>query len=218
MFCSFYLCKSLFLPYFDISSKAKPLFSIIIYVYKCNIYFEANMLVKQTPCPELNVKTCASCIFQGAGAATCAWLCWRTKPPYTSRTRAPALSDVSTGKSCPLYAGTPPSIKNVRPPLSPELKALSGCSRARPQISFRSLNIYSVSGGTQKQNRRQISQHGDRTFTTNLPAKCQRPAKHSGIHTEQTHPPLDCYTHQRQRSCSNHGNCHLRERSQEQTD
>ena len=48
---------------------------------------------------------------QGAGAVTCAWLCWRIKPPYTSRTRAPPLSDIISPTPAPSVPGPHPRWK-----------------------------------------------------------------------------------------------------------
>lgn len=69
----------------------------------------------------MNLYTCYSftmphcvvfCFFsQGAGAVTCAWLCWRIKPPYTSRTRAPPLSDIISPTPAPSVPGPHPRWK-----------------------------------------------------------------------------------------------------------
>lgn len=90
--------------------------------------------------PSLRALSHFASVFQGAGAATCAWLCWRTKPPYTSKTRAPPLSDNTVVDSTPFRHQDPTPNWNVRPPLSPELEARSWCSWAGLQISFRSLS------------------------------------------------------------------------------
>lgn len=96
------------------------------------------------------------CVSQGAGAVTCVWLCWRIKPPYTSRTRTPLPSDIIS--PAPSLTGPPPPMEtsdllSVRSSsLCPDV-AESDCTSA---LTY--LNIYSVSGG-------------DQTITTNLPAK-----------------------------------------------
>lgn len=91
-------------------------------------------------------------VFQGAGAATCAWLCWRTRPPYTSRTRAPPLSDITSASPTPSAPGPQPPLRSITSDLllSSERQPLSRCSWARLQISFRSLHIYSVNRGDSK--------------------------------------------------------------------
>lgn len=85
------------------------------------------------------------CVSQGAGAATCAWLCSRTKPPYTSRTRTLLPSDW-VGLAPSVTGSPPPKEGNVRP-VSSALQAPSRCSWVTSQISSNSLNLYSVSGG-----------------------------------------------------------------------
>lgn len=71
------------------------------------------------------------CVSQGAGAVICAWLCWRTKPPYTSRTRTPLQSDTSLTSVTP----TPLSTSENTRPVSVELHAPSRCSWIVWQIS-----------------------------------------------------------------------------------
>lgn len=86
------------------------------------------------------------CVSQGAGAVTCAWLCSRIKPPYTSRTKTPLQSDIIS--PAPSAVGSPP------PPMeTSDLLSVWSC-RLRPDVadSHRTsaltyLNIYSDTGG-----------------------------------------------------------------------
>lgn len=102
------------------------------------------------------------CVPQGAGAVTCAWLCSRIKPPYTSRTKTPLQSDIIS--PAPSAKGSPP------PPMeTSDLLSVWSC-RLRPDVadSHRTsaltyLNIYSDTGGG--------GGWGVQLSTTNLPAK-----------------------------------------------
>lgn len=161
--------------------------------------------------------TVLMCIFQGAGAATCAWLCWRTKPPYTSRTRTRALSDFTVASPAPSTPGSHPRSSDLLSVQSSRL--CQDVAEPDCRSAFRSPSIYSVSGGTQNQNRPQISQHGYQNITTNLPAKfpeaCRSTRTYCCVNTVHTHTPGLL---QRQKSCSNHSNCCLHGSSQERTD